>query len=132
MKKIAAVWFIIMFLTNTILPALGEEPATEPPQQEAAVRAEAKGDPLTKFGRGLCNLVTFYIEIPVQSKKVKDKSGDLAGMTYGLGKGLAMAGMRAFVAVYEITTFLIPYPAGYKPILTDPVSFFPESPKKQA
>lgn len=86
-------------------------------------------NPVTKFGRGLCNIVTFHFEIFEQSRRVKDAHGSVAGMTYGLGKGIVMAGVRAIVGVYEIVTFPIPYPEDYQPILTDPVSFFP-SPKK--
>ena len=86
-------------------------------------------NPMSKFGRGLCNIVTFHFEIFEQSKRVKDAEGSLSGMTYGIVKGVAMAVVRAVVGVYEVATFPIPYPSGYKPILTDPVSFFPE-PKK--
>lgn len=88
------------------------------------------GNPITKFGRGLCNIVTFHFEIMEQSSRIKASHGSLAGMTYGLGKGIGMALVRALVGIYEVVTFPIPYPEGYEPILKDPVSFFPE-PKKQ-
>lgn len=89
-------------------------------------------NPITKFSRGLCNIVTFQFEIVEQSKRIKDKYGSVAGMTYGLGKGIAMAGVRALVGAYEIATCPIPFPEDYKPILTDPVSFFPEPQKTEA
>ena len=134
MRKIVMISLAALFILNPAVLLFGEEPAAKPSaaSDKPEERAEAKGDPLTKFGRGLCNFVTFYMEIPEQSKRVKTEHGECAAMTYGLGKGLFMAGARALVAVYEITTFFVPYPAGYKPILTDPVSFFPEPPKKKA
>lgn len=134
MKKIAVILLAGLFVLNS-MPLFGQEPEAKPGAETAPAaapqeRPESKGDPLTKFGRGMCNFVTFYMEIPFQSKRVKDKSGSLVGMTYGLGRGVTMALIRAFVSVYEIVTFPLPYPAGYKPILTDPVSFFPEPPKR--
>lgn len=85
---------------------------------------------LTKLSRGLCNIVTCPMEIIEQSKKVKDASGSLAGMTYGLGKGVVMTCVRGVIGAYEVVTFPIPYPNSYGPILTDPVSYFPE-PRKE-
>jgi putative exosortase-associated protein (TIGR04073 family) len=95
----------------------------------AALPVYAADNPITKFSRGLCNLVTFQFEIIEQSKRVKTEHGSAAAMTYGLAKGIAMAGVRALVGAYEVVTFSIPYPASYRPILTDPISFFPEEKK---
>lgn len=86
-------------------------------------------DQLSKFSRGLCNVTTCFIELWYQTKKTKDAEGSMKGMTYGLAKGLFMVPVRALVGVYEVATFLIPYPENYEPILTDPVSFFPEKKK---
>lgn len=86
-------------------------------------------NPIDKFSRGLCNMVTFHFEIFEQSRRVKTAQGSIAGMTYGLGKGFCMAIVRALVGLYEVVTFPLPYPENYEPILKDPVSFFPE-PKK--
>ncbi len=95
----------------------------------ACSAAWAQG-PVEKLSRGLCNIATFYFEIFEQSKKVKAEEGSLAGMTYGLGRGLLMACVRALIGVYEVVTFPVPLPEeGYAPILTDPVSFFPEPQK---
>jgi len=87
-------------------------------------------NPITKFSRGACNLATFHFEIFEQSRRVKNTDGWLAGMTYGLGKGIAMSVVRALVGAYEVVTFPIPYPVNYEPILKDPVSFFPEPKEK--
>jgi len=80
-------------------------------------------DPLAKFSRGVCNILTCYAEVQNQAKKVKDEQGSFAGMTYGLVKGLVMTGMRALVGIFEVATCPFPWPPEYKPILTDPVNF---------
>ena len=76
-----------------------------------------------KLGRGICNAVTFPLEIVEQIKRVNNTDGPMASATYGVLKGVGMAGIRALVGVYEIATFPIPLPKGYKPILTDPEFF---------
>jgi len=118
-KKIIAILVIAACVLAVTMPAFSEEAKT--PQEP-----EIPGNPINKFGRGMCNLVTFPMEIIEQSKRVKAEYGSTAGMSYGMGRGLLMAGVRAIVGVYEVATFFIPYPVGYKPILTDPVSFFPQ------
>lgn len=82
------------------------------------------GNPLQKLGRGLSNCITFIFEIPMQMGKTNVQDGPFASFTYGVLKGLGMAGLRAAVGVYEVATFPIPCPAGYKPILTDPEYMF--------
>lgn len=134
MKKILIIGLAMSLFLNMLTPLFAQDAVQATPDAVSAPapRAEANGDPLTKFGRGLCNLLTFYMEVPEQSKRVKDAYGSCAGMTYGVGRGILMAVVRAVVGVYEVTTFFIPYPVEYKPILTDPVSFFPEPPKPPA
>lgn len=78
------------------------------------------GDPLKKLGRGLANLLTFPIEIPNQISKTNNCDGPMAAATYGLVKGVVMGTFRAVVGAYEVVTFPVPLPEGYKPILTDP------------
>ncbi|MFC1577206.1 exosortase system-associated protein, TIGR04073 family [Candidatus Omnitrophota bacterium] len=82
---------------------------------------------LDKLGRGICNTSTCFFEVISQSAKVKEEKGSIAGMTLGLAKGVMMTMVRAVVGVYEIATFPVPFPGGYKPILTDPENFISES-----
>lgn len=82
--------------------------------------------PIKKLGRGFSNVITSPFEIFEQMKRVNNTDGPWAGMTYGLVKGVAMTVVRAAIGVYEITTFPIPSPKEYKPILTDPEFFFEE------
>ena len=82
------------------------------------------GTALQKLGRGFCNCITFPMEIFHQMGCVNQTDGPMAGWTWGLLKGIGMAGVRAVVGVYEVATFPIPCPECYRPILTSPEYFF--------
>ena len=82
------------------------------------------GGPMKKLGRGMCNFVTFPFEILYQIGKVNNSDGPFAAITYGVVKGVIMTGMRALCGTYEILSFPIPIPEGYKPIMTDLEFFF--------
>jgi len=84
-------------------------------------------DALKKLGRGLCNCLTFPLEIIEQVKRTNLSDGPLAGCTYGLLKGIGMMGVRAMVGVYEVATFPVPLPKNYEPILKDPEFFSEET-----
>ena len=86
--------------------------------------AYCEDNALKKLGRGVCNCVTFPFEIFNQVGKTNNTDGPFAAMTFGLIKGVAMTGLRAVVGVYEVASFPLPLPDGYKPILTDPEFFF--------
>lgn len=85
-----------------------------------------EGNAVKKLGRGLSNAITFPFEIPLQMSRVNNTDGAMAGLTYGLLKGVGMAGLRALTGVYETITFPIPFPQKYEPILTDPEFIFEE------
>jgi len=91
----------------------------------AAMPRDCSGDDaVKKFSRGLCNVLTCYMEIQEQSVRTKEAHGSLAGMTYGLLKGIFMTGVRGAVGLYEMATFPFPLPGEYRPILTEPENFF--------
>ncbi|MFH1189126.1 MAG: exosortase system-associated protein, TIGR04073 family [Candidatus Omnitrophota bacterium] len=81
---------------------------------------QPKGDPLKKLGRGLSNIMTFPLEIPSQISKTNNSDGPVAALSYGVVKGFVMGIFRAFVGIYEVVSFPLPYPEWYRPILTDP------------
>jgi putative exosortase-associated protein (TIGR04073 family) len=72
---------------------------------------------LRKFGRGIANVLFGIVEVPNQITKVTSEQGGGAGATYGVGKGFVRWMGREFTGVYDIVTFPIPYPKGYKPIM---------------
>ena len=107
MKSVFLVFFIFFLILAMAVPAYCD-------------------DAMKKLGRGICNALTFPLEIPEQINRTNNSDGPMAAMTYGLLKGVAMTGLRAVVGVYEIATFPIPFPKGYGPILTEPEFFFEE------
>lgn len=80
-------------------------------------------DPMKKLGRGLCNLITFPLELPTQMTRVNNDEGPMASLTWGIVKGLAMTVVRLGAGAYETFTFPFPVPKDYKPLLTDPEFF---------
>jgi putative exosortase-associated protein (TIGR04073 family) len=71
---------------------------------------------LRKLGRGIANVLFGVVEVPNQcTKAVSDHGG--AGMAYGLPKGFVRWICREFVGVYEVVTFAVPVPKGYKPVM---------------
>lgn len=106
MKKVTAFILVLIFAFSLVAPAYCEI--------DGAIK---------KLGRGLCNAVTFPLEVPEQMKRVSDAEGPMAGLTYGILKGAFMMCVRAVVGVYETATFPLPIPQDYKPILNDPEFF---------
>jgi putative exosortase-associated protein (TIGR04073 family) len=72
---------------------------------------------LRKLGRGFANVLFGVVEVPNQYTKANSEHGGSAGVTYGIPKGIARWIGRELVGVYEIVTFPIPFPRGYKPVM---------------
>jgi putative exosortase-associated protein (TIGR04073 family) len=70
-----------------------------------------------KLGRGVANLLFGIVEVPNQITQTTNARGGAAGSTFGVGKGLMRWVGRELTGVYEIVTFPIPAPRGYKPIM---------------
>jgi putative exosortase-associated protein (TIGR04073 family) len=93
----------------TVALALPARAGTDdPPQGHHALR---------KLGRGFANVLFGIVEVPNQITKVTAEQGGGAGTTYGVGKGLGRWLWREVVGVYEVVTFPIPLPKGYRPIM---------------
>ncbi len=107
MKKIIVIAIIFLFAAMLTTPAYCD-------------------DAVKKLGRGICNVLTCPLELFKQSSDVANTDGPMAGATYGVLKGFGMVGVRAVVGIYEIATFLVPYPKNYGPILTNPEFFLEE------
>lgn len=83
-------------------------------------------DPVKKLGRGLCNIGTFFFEVPLQISRINQTDGPMAACTWGILKGVGMSGVRLLVGAYETVTFPVPMPGNYDPILKDPEFMFEE------
>jgi putative exosortase-associated protein (TIGR04073 family) len=70
-----------------------------------------------KLARGLANVLASPLEVPLNVQNVTEDQGVLVGWTGGLAQGIGMTALRIIVGAYEIITFPIPFPEGYKPVI---------------
>lgn len=104
-KKIVSAILILLFVASFAVPAYCD----------TAIK---------KFGRGVCNVLTCPAEFPAQIGATNRTDGPMAGLTYGVAKGVLWVLIRGVVGVYEVVTFPIPLPCEYRPILTEPEFMF--------
>ena len=72
---------------------------------------------LSKLFRGVVNLVTGWIEIPMQMSDTWKLEGPATGLSWGFVKGIGFALGRTAAGAYETVTFPVPLPEGYEPIM---------------
>lgn len=70
-----------------------------------------------KFLRGLANILTSPLEVPRNIQNMTEEQGVLVGWTGGMAQGIGMTALRIIVGAYEVVTFPIPIPEGYKPVI---------------
>jgi len=93
--------------------------------------AEASS-PLDKFGRGVTNIATGWLELPFQVALTTEREGSLAGVSVGVLRGVAYGLGRTAMGFFETATFLFPNHVGekvlpaqlYGPILNPPFIIF--------
>ena len=108
MKKAIAVLLILVVIIFNTVPGYCETPA------------------FRKFRRGFCNILTFHLEFMYQVEKEGAAGGNNKAMTTGIVKGISMSAMRLLAGAYEVLTFPLPLPPGYKPIMNDPEFYWTE------
>ena len=74
-------------------------------------------NPIRKLGRGVANTAMGILEVPTCIEETLREDGIVGAVTYGVIKGVARALLRTVVGIYETTSFLIPVPWQYEPIL---------------
>ena len=114
-KKLFFAVVVLSLIVSSAVPAFCDELGTK------------LDGPATKLGRGICNMVTFPLEIPEQISRVNTSDGPLAASTVGVLKGLGCAIGRACVGMFEAATFMLPGPKNYEPLLKDPEYFLETS-----
>ena len=80
----------------------------------------ASSTPFDKLGRGGANLVTGWMEVPVQISRTTEESGSLAGSSLGFVRGLLFGVGRTALGVLEIVSFPLPNHTGDKGPADDP------------
>lgn len=106
-RALAALLVLVMVIFSTV-PAYCETPA------------------FRKFRRGFCNILTCHLEFMHQVEKAGAAGGNNRAFTVGLFNGICMSAGRLLAGVYEVATFPLPFPPGYKPIMTDPEFYWTE------
>ncbi len=69
--------------------------------------------PVEKFGRGIANTATGWLEVPLEIGRKNSSEGAASAIFVGPFAGLAKAVWRTFSGVYDVFTFFIPAPKDY-------------------
>lgn len=88
--------------------------------QEQDRRANNPGH---KFVRGVGNVLSGWLEIPLSIYNESLEETPLTGMTVGLIKGIGNTIARTCVGIYETATFPFPFPEDYRPIMDPEFAF---------
>lgn len=84
------------------------------------------GNPVTKLIRGVVNVTTGWLEVPIQMVENKDETL-LLWIPHGFFQGLMQGGMRTFLGAWDILSFpLAPYDA---PLLEPDTLIEPRHPR---
>ena len=128
-KKLFLAAVMLSLIVSSAAPALCDEPTAKPDEPAAKLDEPAAkfNGPATKLGRGICNILTFPLEIPEQMSRMNNSDGPFAASTVGVLKGLGSAIGRACVGLFEAATFMSPGPKNYEPVLKDPEYFLETS-----
>ena len=117
--------WVVMILVMVVVVAAGRPAFADEGTQDTG-RLIA-----TKLFRGIVNAATGWIEIPKQIWQENQASGPAKGWTWGFVKGIGYAVGRSVVGGFEIVTFPIPVPEGFRPIMHPEyvLSDLPENPQ---
>ena len=88
--------------------------------------AFAEGDvdkSVRKLGRGVVNMATGWLELPLQTGSGMSNAEGPQGLFLGLGKGVVWTLLRTAAGIYDTATFFIPLPNDYEPLLQPPTIF---------
>lgn len=79
--------------------------------------AKAEDDAITKFARGLTNVISAPGEYFVQISVAQEQGNFFQALFVGLINGTVYTVAREVAGVYDIVTFPIPIPAHYEPLM---------------
>lgn len=105
MKKFA-LFLAVMLLSTSVYAA------------DALVSKMDSNKALTKFSRGVTNVVTSPAEVVNQMPAAMEQSPDyLTGAIMSAGRGIGYTLLRFGAGIYDIATFPFPGKTDYKPIM---------------
>ena len=97
----------LILVAALLVPLSAIAGTDDPPSGQNALR---------KLGRGIANLLFGIVEVPNQITKATSEHGG-GGLPYGIGKGIVRWFGREVTGAYDVVTFPVPFPKGYKPIM---------------
>lgn len=110
-------WTIVAVLALSITAAAGSAGAAEATAERMALKA----------ARGVDNTLLGLIGDRPKTVYYQSRDNGLPyGMTVGVVQGLAVGLARTGVGLYELATFPVPVPTGYRPILSPQFSLEPQ------
>lgn len=68
------------------------------------------GNPVEKLGRGVANVIFSPMELLMKPYDTAQEQGNVAGITYGVFRGVCYTVARIGVGVADICTFFMPLP----------------------
>jgi len=94
----------ILFLIFTLMFA-GSRPAF------------ADENPVTKFSRGIVNIVTSPLEFVIQYMELEEDHNTAVALVGSLFNGVLFTAARIVGGAYEVVTFAVPIPGDYMPLM---------------
>lgn len=73
----------------------------------------AERGPIHKLYRGVINVLTGWVELPLDVYEVTVEDGIILGVSLGVLAGMAMSIARTGSGMYDIVTFFVPLPEDY-------------------
>ena len=74
----------------------------------SSARADYWDRTARKLGRGLANVITSPVEVPINIDRKLEESGPAAGLSYGTVRGVGRCLARIGVGVFEVLSFPFP------------------------
>ena len=77
----------------------------DPKHDDQEIDVTVPRRPADQFGRGICNILFGFLEIPFNIVRITEDEGDMAGISKGVGVGVWRFLVREVVGVVEFVTF---------------------------
>ncbi|MBN1517115.1 exosortase system-associated protein, TIGR04073 family [Candidatus Sumerlaeota bacterium] len=79
--------------------------------------SSALGQMAHKFGRGVVNVFTGWVEVPKAIAEDWREKDPFTGFITGFVRGAVWGAARTATGIYEVVTFPVPIPSGYGPLI---------------
>jgi putative exosortase-associated protein (TIGR04073 family) len=109
--KLSILLFALMSLSSPPFGFTAEITPGEP------AKIAGEGTPIRKLQRGFLNVALSPIDLSAEFQKEQNRETFPPSWFLAIGRGSCYMVGRALTGVYEMVTFLVPYPADYAPVL---------------